>query len=113
MLWTEASLSVRDIWQKLPRDKSPGSINSVLKRVQIMEEKGLIVRNGEARHLRYSPAAPQSSTETTLVKDIVSRVFGGSAFRLMLQALNANGRKLSSEEVSRIQKKLAGLHKGK
>jgi predicted transcriptional regulator len=78
---------------------------TILKLLQIMTEKRLVVRDESARTHVYQAAYTQDQTQRQLVTDLVDRVFGGSAAKLVLQALTAT--KSSPEELEEIQKLLA------
>jgi predicted transcriptional regulator len=77
---------------------------TTLKLLQIMMEKGLTTREEWGRVHRYSAAAAQQETQLQLVEDLVERAFGGSAVKLMVQALAT--KRASPKELTEIRKLL-------
>ena len=77
---------------------------TILKLLQIMTEKGLVVRDEAARTHVYAAAYTQDQTQRQLVTDLLERAFDGSAAKLVLQALAAS--KTSPEEMAEIRKLL-------
>ena len=70
-----------------------------------MADKGLVRRDQSQRTHVYSPAAGEDQTQRRLVKDLLERVFNGSATSLVMQAL-ATGKRTSAEELSEIRRVL-------
>ena len=101
VLWERGPSTVRDVHEAL-REKKDLGYTTVLKLLQIMTEKRLVRRDESARTHVYAAACSQEQTERQLVTDLMNRVFGGSAARLVLQALAA--RKASPEELAEIRK---------
>jgi predicted transcriptional regulator len=79
---------------------------TILKLLQIMTEKGLVVRDEAARTHIYEAAYTQDQTQRQLVTDLLERAFDGSAAKLVLQALAAS--KTSPQELAEIKKLLRG-----
>jgi predicted transcriptional regulator len=77
---------------------------TVLKLLQIMTEKHLVVRDEAARTHVYQAAYTEDQTQRQLVSDLLDRAFGGSAAKLVLQALAAN--KTSPQELAEIRRLL-------
>jgi predicted transcriptional regulator len=102
VLWTSGPSTVRQIAAAMGREDG---YTTILKLLQIMTEKRLVVRDESARTHIYQAAYTQDQTQRQLVADLVDRVFGGSAAKLVLQALAAT--KSSPEELEEIQKLLA------
>jgi BlaI family transcriptional regulator, penicillinase repressor len=69
----------------------------------------LVVRDETARTHVYRAAFTEDQTQRQLVTDLLDRAFGGSAAKLVLQALAAN--KASPEELAEIRK-LLDKHRG-
>jgi predicted transcriptional regulator len=78
--------------------------------MQIMTDKGLLERDENCRPQIYRPCLSQGQTERQLVKDLVERAFGGSAKRLVMQALE--DKKASPGELAQIEKILNKLERG-
>ncbi len=80
---------------------------TALKLLQIMTEKGLVSRDDAERTHIFAPAVPEETTQRQLVTDLLDRAFGGSAQKLVLQALA--GRKPSKAEVTELRRLLDSL----
>ena len=102
VLWTRGPSTVRQVAEVMDRESG---YTTVLKLLQIMTEKRLVVRDESARTHVYQAAYTQEQTERQLVTDLLDRVFDGSAAKLVLQALASN--KASPEELDEIKKLIA------
>ena len=78
---------------------------TVLKLLQIMTDKRLVRRDERARTHVYEPRLTEAETQRQLVGDLVDRAFGGSASKLVLQALAA--RKATPQELAEIRRLIA------
>ena len=103
VLWERGPSTVREVCDVLDSQKSTG-YTTVLKLLQIMTVKGMVVRNEEARAHVYVARQPAESTKRQLVSDLVQRAFGGSASQLMMHALS--GKKTSRDEIEEIRRML-------
>jgi predicted transcriptional regulator len=101
VLWTRGPSTVRQIAEVLGRETG---YTTVLKLLQIMTEKRLVVRDESARTHIYEPAYTEAQTQRQLVTDLLNRAFDGSAAKLVLQALAST--KTSPEELAEIKKLL-------
>ena len=104
-LWALGPSTVRDVHEAL-RERRVG-YTTVLKLLQIMAEKGLVKRDESQRAHVYETQVAQEQTERQLVRDLVDRAFGGSAARLVMQALSS--RKSTPEELVKIRRLLDEL----
>ena len=103
VLWSRGPSTVRQIAEDMDRE---AGYTTILKLLQIMTEKGLVVRDEAARTHVYQAAYTQDQTQRQLVTDLLERAFDGSAAKLVLQALAAS--KTSPEELAEIKKLLRG-----
>ncbi|MBM3458036.1 MAG: BlaI/MecI/CopY family transcriptional regulator, partial [Armatimonadetes bacterium] len=76
----------------------------------IMWEKGLVSREEAGRAHTYRPCLTAEQSQRHLVTDLLDRAFGGSAQKLVMQALSA--RPASREELAEIRELLDRLEKG-
>ncbi|HZJ16469.1 MAG TPA: BlaI/MecI/CopY family transcriptional regulator [Chthoniobacteraceae bacterium] len=109
ILWQQrGASSVREVLDELNAARAePLAYTTVLRFLQIMTGKRLVVRNeGERGHV-YAPAIPAERTKKQMVRDLMDRAFGGSAHELVLQALGAG--KVSAAELREIRKLLNEL----
>jgi predicted transcriptional regulator len=103
VLWERGPSTVRDVHHQLNAAK-PTGYTTVLKLMQIMADKRLVRRDEKQRAHIYAAAIPREQTQRQLVHDLVDRVFGGSASRLVMQALSR--RKTSPAELAEIRQAL-------
>jgi len=107
VLWTRGPSTVREVAGAL--DRATG-YTTILKLLQIMTEKGLVVRDESARTHVYQPAYSEDETQRQLVADLLIRAFDGSAAKLVMQALAS--KKASPAELEEIRKLLAKYRGG-
>jgi predicted transcriptional regulator len=100
VLWERGPSTVRDVHDALSSQQVTG-YTTVLKLLQIMTEKGLVVRDEAQRAHIYEARYSEQKTQRQLLADLVDRAFGGSPAKLVVQALS--GRKASAEELSAIR----------
>lgn len=104
VLWDLGAGTVRQVHEVLTR-KRELAYTTVLKMLQIMHEKGLVMRDDKDRSHSYSAAKPQAEVQSALVTDLVERAFGGSAESLLMSALgSANA---TPDDLARIRTLLA------
>ena len=106
VLWDRGPSTVREVCQQLNRSR-PTGYTTALKLMQIMHEKGHLLRDERVQTHIYSARQCESQTENLLVRDLLNRAFNGSARRLILGALSA--KKVSPEELREIRKILDKL----
>ena len=100
VLWERGPSTVRDVHDELNLH-TPTGYTTVLKLLQIMTEKGLVVRDEAQRAHIYESRYSEQKTQRQLLSDLVDRAFGGSAAKLVMQALS--GRKANPDELSLIR----------
>jgi len=106
VLWQRGPSTVRDVHDDLNRDGATG-YTTILKLLQIMTEKGLVVRDETQRAHIYESRYGEQKTQRQLLSDLADRAFGGSAAKLVMQALS--GRKATAEELGAIRELLERL----
>ena len=106
MLWEHGPSTVRQVHENLAKETG---YTTVLKLLQIMTEKGLVLRDETSRTHVYRARLRQEETQRHLLRDLVDRAFRGSAAQLVVQALAA--RKTSKEELAQIRKLLDSMER--
>ncbi|MBI1228176.1 MAG: BlaI/MecI/CopY family transcriptional regulator [Bacteroidetes bacterium] len=100
VLWENGPSSVRFVNDQLAERREVG-YTTTLKLMQIMHEKGLVVRNTDARSHIYEAAIERDATQRNLLGTFVDNVFSGSAIDLVMQALGNH--KASPDELNQIK----------
>jgi BlaI family penicillinase repressor len=106
VLWERGPSTVREVHDTLQEDRDTG-YTSTLKMMQVMLEKGLLKRDDSKRPQIYQPAVPEEQTQSRMVRDLVQKVFGGSAQKLVLRAVRTH--RISRAELAEIRKLLNNL----
>jgi predicted transcriptional regulator len=102
VLWSRGPSTVREVHEALgARDTG---YTTALKLLQIMADKGLVARDETARAHVYAARVEEADTQRQLVRELLDRAFGGSAAKLVMQALAA--RRASPEEIAGIRQML-------
>jgi len=86
VIWQRGPSTVREVYRTLAVNREVG-YSTVLKFMQIMTEKGTLLRDESVRPQVYRAARPRRDTQRFLVRDLIARVFGGSSASLVMQAL--------------------------
>lgn len=107
VLWERGPSTVRQVHEVLGRER-PTAYTTALKLLQIMTEKGLVRRDETDRTHVYQARWSEEQTQRQLVRDLLERAFGGSASKLVMQALAA--KRASAEELGEIRKLIDGRH---
>jgi predicted transcriptional regulator len=103
ILWDGGPCTVRQVHEALGGDERAG-YTTTLKLMQIMVDKRLVVRDESRRSHVYRAAVDERQTLGQVVSELVNRAFGGSAQKLILQALSDGA--ISKEEIREIRKLL-------
>lgn len=101
VIWRRGACTVRQVHEVLSRER-PSGYTTTLKLMQIMAEKGLVSRDARDRSHVYSARLSEEQTQRQLVRDLLDRAFGGSASKLVMQALAA--RRASADELREIRR---------
>jgi BlaI family penicillinase repressor len=107
ILWNKGPSTVREVHEALNLvDKS--GYTTALKMLQVMHQKGQVIRNDSQRAHVYEAAVSKDQTQNLFLADLADRLFDGSTSRLVLQALG-NAPEANSEELDRIRQLLSRL----
>lgn len=109
LLWESDSMTVREVMEKLNPDR-PRAYTTVMSLLNVMSEKGLLVREPFGRAYKYQVAKTREKTLGNLVNDLVHRAFDGSKTALIAQLLE--GSNPTPEELEELSK-LIKRHRGR
>ncbi len=101
LLWESESLTVRQVMDRL-NEQRPRAYTSVMSLLNVMADKGMLVREPDGRAFKYRVADSREKTLGNLVNDLVSRAFDGSKTALVAQLLD--GTAPTSQELDEISK---------
>ena len=105
VLWARGPGTVREVHLALASDTDRETgYSTTLKMMQVMLEKGLLTRDESVRPQVYAPSQPEEQTQRQILRDVVAKVFGGSARKLVLRAVESE--KISAKELAEIRKLL-------
>jgi predicted transcriptional regulator len=105
-LWQRGPSTVREVHETLGKDSV---YTTTLKQMQVMTEKGLLVRSERFRSHVYEAGLPQEDTQQQLAGDLLRRAFAGSAANLVLGALKAQP--ASEQDMAEIRRVLKEFEK--
>ena len=103
VLWEKGEATVRDVHEELIETKDCG-YTTTLKLMQIMFEKGLVIRDDSSRTHIYQANVSREATQQQLVNKMVNALFSGSHSQLVMQALGSHTP--SKQELDEIQQLL-------
>jgi predicted transcriptional regulator len=109
ILWSRGPSTVREVHTAL-RYRRTG-YTTALKQMQVMTEKGLLTRSERFRSHVYEAGIPREQTQLQLTRNLLERVFDGSAKSLVLGALSSQP--ISSSELAEIREMIEKFEKGK
>jgi predicted transcriptional regulator len=104
VLWPLGAATARQVHESMLKDRPDVTYATVLRLMQIMHGKGLLLRDESERSHVYAPAQPQESLQNNLLKDLMQRAFSGSAKALVLAALKSGISKKEREEIEKLLK---------
>jgi len=86
VIWERDTATVREVFEVINAQK-PTGYTTVLKQLQLMDEKGLVERDKTNRAHVYRAKTKQNETGRQMLSDVLQKVFGGSALKLVQQVL--------------------------
>ncbi len=101
VLWDRGPSTVREVKEQLPRERAYTSVMTLL---NVMFDKQLVTREAEGRAFRYTATHEPEHHEGGMLRDVLDRVFSGSATALVARLLEqANP---TTEELDEIRKEI-------
>lgn len=106
VLWEKGPVTVREVHTELCKAREVG-YTTVLKHMQIMTEKGLLLRDESQRSHVYRPRQKPEAMQRSIVRNLIAKVFSGSTEQLVLRALTA--KRATPDQIAEIRKMLDEL----
>ena len=107
VLWSTGPNTVREVHEALSSKRT--GYTTVLKQMQVMAEKGLLLRSERFRSHVYEPRLSKQRTQQLLARNLLQRAFDGSARNLVLGALASQ--RISAAELAEIRQILERFEK--
>lgn len=104
VLWREGSGTVAEVREALEDELG---YTSVLKILQILEEKGYVGHEKEGRAYRYSPLVEASAAGASALDRVVDKIFHGSAELTLARLVSA--RRIPPRELEAMRRLLDEL----
>jgi predicted transcriptional regulator len=108
VLWRIGVATVRNVHEELGKGRG---YTTTMKQMQLMTEKGLLIRSERFGSHVYEPALPKEQTQRQIAGDLLQRAFEGSARSLLLGALSAKA--ASASELADIHEMIETFRKKK
>ncbi len=103
-LWPLGAATAKQVHQAILKERPDVTYATVLRLMQIMHTKGLLIRDESERSHVYAPAQAQDSLQTNLLKDLIQKAFSGSAKALVMAALKSGISKKERDEIESLLK---------
>ena len=111
VLWQQGPSTVRAVHEAVMEGKDAIQYTSTLKLMQVMTEKGMLVRDeSNMRHV-YSAAMEEGGTKNRLLTKFIDTMYNGSVSNMMVALLG--NEQTSTEDLEKLKKILADMEKKK
>lgn len=98
-LWPLGAATAKQVHEAMLANKPELAYGTVLRLMQIMHGKGILIRDESQRSHVYAPAQAQEALRTNLLQDLIDKAFSGSAKALVLAALRSGISKKDRAEI--------------
>jgi predicted transcriptional regulator len=106
LLWPLGRATVKQVHEAARRERPDTSYATVLRLMQVMHGKGLLLRDESDRSHVYAPAQARDALRGNLLDELIHKAYAGSGKDLVMAALR--GGHVSDAERAEIQKFLDG-----
>jgi predicted transcriptional regulator len=103
VLWTAGASTVQDVRNALPGAPAYTTVQTML---NVLLRKGKVRRTLKDRAYVYRPAVSRTEAARTALRDLIDRMFSGSAENLVMGLVET--KELSPEKLRKIEAKLRG-----
>lgn len=102
VIWRLGPATVREVHEARRKERTDLAYATVLRLMQVMHGKGLLVRDERQRSHVYAAAHAQDALQTNLLRELIHKAFAGSGKDLVLAALNEHVTDREREEIARF-----------
>ena len=103
-IWRLGPSTAREVHQLLQAERPDLQPATVLRLLQVMHGKGLVVRDESQRSHVYAAAHAQDALQTNLLRELIQKAFSGSGKALVMAALNEHVTEREREEIRQLLK---------
>lgn len=103
VVWSRGPSTVRDVYEVLLARRRV-AYTTVMTMMNVLERKGHLRKKPQGRSFVYRSARAQQQVVGSMVRDFVSRVFGGSPQPLLAHLVDEHD--LSSEELDALAERI-------
>ncbi|AKC87963.1 BlaI/MecI/CopY family transcriptional regulator [Pseudoxanthomonas suwonensis] len=102
VIWRQGPSTAREVHQALQAERPELQQATVLRLLQVMHGKGLVVRDESQRSHVYAAAHAQDALQTNLLGELIHKAFAGSGKALVMAALDGHVSEREREEIRRL-----------
>lgn len=107
VLWQRGPSTVSEVQPKLRSELAYTTVQTML---NVLWRKKKAKRVREGRAFRYAPVVSRERASGSALRDLVSRMFGGSSEALLMAMVDS--RQISAEELAHLAEKLKSSDQG-
>ena len=100
-LWSRGDCTVRDLLAQLGKGRAYTTVSTL---VRILEQKGFVRSRSQGRRHLYRPTLSKPDYQSTSLRDLLARLFGGDASALVRSLLST--RHLTAADLAEIRRLL-------
>ena len=102
VIWRLGPSTVRAVHEARRAERTDIAYATVLRLMQVMHGKGLLVRDERQRSHVYAAAHAQDALQTNLLGELIHKAFAGSGKALVLAALSEHVSARVRDEIARL-----------
>jgi predicted transcriptional regulator len=106
VLWDSGACTVAEVQPRLRAELAYTTVQTML---NVLWRKHKVRRVQEGRAFRYEPVVSRERATGSALRDLVSRMFGGSSEALLMAMVDT--RQISAEELTRLAEKLMAVER--
>lgn len=106
VLWQAGPSTVSEVQPRLQAQLAYTTVQTML---NVLLRKKKVKRVQEGRAYRYRPVVSRERATGSALRDLVTRMFGGSSEALLMAMVDA--RQISAEELARVAERLAAAER--
>ncbi len=109
VIWDKGKATVQEVRDALKSNR-PLAYTTILTMLSILERKKFLKHKKAGRAYVYYPAVSEKETRSSLVRDLINRVFRGSPELLLVSILEEE--KIKPDELKRLREMVKKKRKG-